>query len=44
MHALLFLMRRFRHDQRANIAVIFAIVCVPLITTVGCAVDYSRAS
>jgi Flp pilus assembly protein TadG len=44
MHARLFLIRRFRHDQRANIAVIFAIVCVPLITTVGCAVDYSRAS
>lgn len=44
MHALLFLIRRFRHDQRANIAVIFALVCVPLITAVGCAVDYSRAS
>jgi uncharacterized membrane protein len=38
------LIRRFCRDQRANIAVIFALVCLPLITAVGCAVDYSRAS
>src|ERR1700694_2807525 len=37
------LMRRFCSDQRGNIAVIFAIACVPLISAVGCAVDYSRA-
>ncbi|MGL9619520.1 pilus assembly protein [Bradyrhizobium sp. U531] len=36
--------RRFGRDRRGNIAVIFALACVPLITTVGCAVDYSRAT
>jgi hypothetical protein len=35
---------RFRRDQRGNIAVIFAIACLPLISAVGCAVDYSRAT
>jgi Flp pilus assembly protein TadG len=35
---------RFRRDQRGNIAVIFAIACVPLISGVGCAIDYSRAT
>lgn len=34
----------FVRDKRGNIAVIFAIACVPLITAVGCAVDYSRAT
>jgi Flp pilus assembly protein TadG len=38
------LIDRFRRDRRGNIAVIFAISCVPLITAVGCAVDYSNAS
>jgi Flp pilus assembly protein TadG len=36
--------RRFVRDKRGNIAVIFAIACVPLITVVGCAIDYSRAT
>jgi Flp pilus assembly protein TadG len=36
--------RRFARDQRGNVAVIFALCCVPLITFVGCAVDYSRAT
>ncbi len=36
--------RQFGRDRRGNIAVIFALACVPLITTVGCAVDYSRAT
>jgi Flp pilus assembly protein TadG len=36
--------RRFACDQRGNIAVIFALCCVPLITMVGCAVDYARAT
>jgi Flp pilus assembly protein TadG len=36
--------RHFRKDQRGNIAVIFAIACVPVISTVGCAVDYSMAT
>jgi Flp pilus assembly protein TadG len=38
------LVHRFARDRRGNIAVIFAICCVPLITVVGCAVDYSRAT
>ena len=38
------LIRRFVRDRRGNIAVIFAICCVPLITAVGCAIDYSRAT
>ena len=38
------LMRRFCSDRRGNIAVIFAIACVPLISAVGCAVDYSLAT
>jgi Flp pilus assembly protein TadG len=44
MHKALGLIDRFRRDRRGNIAVIFAISCVPLITAVGCAVDYSNAS
>src|SRR3954452_7904330 len=36
--------RRFARNQRGNVAVIFAICCVPLITMVGYAVDYSRAT
>jgi|GEM_PF-6559804 hypothetical protein len=35
---------RFIGDRRGNISVIFALACVPLITAVGCAVDYSRAT
>jgi Flp pilus assembly protein TadG len=35
---------RFRRDQRGNIAVIFALTCVPLISALGCAVDYTRAT
>ncbi|AWL93137.1 Flp pilus assembly protein TadG [Bradyrhizobium ottawaense] len=38
------IIRRFVQDRRGNIAVIFALACVPLITAVGCAVDYSRAT
>jgi Flp pilus assembly protein TadG len=34
---------RFLGDQRGNIAVIFAIACVPLISGIGCAIDYSEA-
>lgn len=34
----------FRRDQRGNIAVIFALALIPLMTAVGCAVDYSRAA
>lgn len=42
--ALSIILRRFIHDRRGNIAVIFALACVPLITVVGYAVDYSRAT
>jgi Flp pilus assembly protein TadG len=38
------LIGRFRKDKRGNIAVIFAIACVPLISAVGCAIDYSEAT
>ena len=38
------LMNRFRRDQRGNIAVIFAIAAIPLISAVGCAIDYSEAT
>jgi Flp pilus assembly protein TadG len=37
-------MNRFRRDQRGNIAVIFAIACIPLISAIGCAIDYSEAT
>jgi Flp pilus assembly protein TadG len=38
------LISRFRRDTRANIAVIFAIAAVPIVTAVGCATDYSMAA
>ncbi|MBR0991420.1 pilus assembly protein [Bradyrhizobium japonicum] len=42
--ALSTIIRRFVHDRRGNIAVIFALGCIPLIAAVGCAVDYSMAT
>lgn len=42
--ALRILIRHFVRDRRGNIAVIFALSCVPLITVIGCAVDYARAT
>ena len=44
MRNLVSLIDRFRRDQRGNIAVIFVIACVPLISALGCAVDYTRAT
>jgi Flp pilus assembly protein TadG len=38
------LTNRFRKDKRGNVAVIFAITCVPLISAIGCAIDYSEAT
>jgi Flp pilus assembly protein TadG len=38
------LMNRFRKDQRGNIVMIFAIVLVPLLSFMGAALDYSRAT
>ena len=34
------LISRFRRDTSANIAVIFAIATIPILTAVGCATDY----
>ena len=44
MRSFLHLTNRFRKDERGNLAVIFAIACVPLISAVGCAIDYSEAT
>src|ERR1700738_3068523 len=38
------LISRFRQDKKANIAVIFAIALIPILTALGCAVDYSLAT
>ncbi|WP_296516535.1 pilus assembly protein TadG-related protein [Rhodopseudomonas sp.] len=34
----------FRRNKRGNVAVIFAIALLPLLTAIGCAVDYSTAT
>src|SRR5665647_373132 len=44
MRNLFRLIGRFGRDRRGNIAVIFTIACVPIISAVGCAVDYSMAT
>src|SRR5215216_1550133 len=44
MRAFSDLLRRFRRDDSGNIAVIFTLAALPLISAVGCAVDYSRAN
>ncbi len=44
MRSFFSLMNRFRRDRRGNIAVIFAIAAVPLISAIGCAIDYSEAA
>ncbi len=44
MRTLSNLLGRFSRDLSGNVAVMFAIVCVPLISAVGCGVDYSRAN
>jgi Flp pilus assembly protein TadG len=35
---------RFCRDRRGNVAIIFAITAIPLISAIGCAVDYSQAT
>src|SRR4051812_46304104 len=35
---------RFRRDKSGNIAVIFTLALLPILSAVGCAIDYSRAS
>jgi len=37
-------LKRFVGDTRGNIAVIFAIACIPLLSGVGCAIDYALAT
>jgi Flp pilus assembly protein TadG len=44
MRKLVHLMRHFRSDQRGNIAVIFTLALLPILSSVGCVVDYSRAT
>ena len=44
MRTFLGLISSFRKDRRGNIAVIFAIACIPVISAIGCGVDYSEAS
>jgi Flp pilus assembly protein TadG len=36
------LLARFRRDKTGNIAVIFAIALLPVLSSVGCAIDYSE--
>ena len=44
MRNLLRLMNRFRGDQRGNIAVLFTLALLPVLSAIGCVVDYSRAT
>lgn len=44
MRAFSRLMNRFRRDQGGNIAVFFGIACLPVLSAIGCGVDYSEAS
>jgi Flp pilus assembly protein TadG len=37
------LISHFGRSSKANVAVIFALACIPMLTAVGCAVDYSLA-
>jgi Flp pilus assembly protein TadG len=38
------LLNRFRRDRRGNVVIIFALVLIPLLTFMGAAIDYSRAT
>ncbi|QWG23248.1 pilus assembly protein [Bradyrhizobium sediminis] len=44
MRTLLGEIGRFRRDKSGNIAVIFTLALMPILSAVGCAVDYSRAT
>ena len=35
---------RFRRDRRGNVAVIFVLALLPLLSAIGCAIDYTRAT
>jgi Flp pilus assembly protein TadG len=38
------LLSRFRRDRRGNIAIIFALSLLPILTGIGCATDYTNAT
>ncbi|THD68317.1 MAG: pilus assembly protein [Bradyrhizobium sp.] len=44
MRALFREVGRFRRDKSGNIAVIFTLALLPILSAIGCAVDYSRAT
>jgi Flp pilus assembly protein TadG len=44
MRKFLGLIGGFRGDQRGNVAVIFVLALLPLLSAIGCAIDYSRAT
>src|SRR5260370_37206647 len=44
MRNLIRLIGRFHQNRRGNVAVIFAFATIPLVSAIGCAVDYSLAT
>ncbi|WP_426437940.1 TadE/TadG family type IV pilus assembly protein [Bradyrhizobium genosp. P] len=44
MRFLMLILRCFRSDRSGNVAIIFALLLLPMVVAVGCAVDYSRAN
>jgi Flp pilus assembly protein TadG len=44
MHAFFREISRFRRDRSGNISVIFTLALLPILSSIGCAVDYSRAT
>jgi Flp pilus assembly protein TadG len=44
MHNLFRLIGRFHQNRRGNVAIIFAFATIPLVSAIGCAVDYSLAT
>src|SRR6201994_2409997 len=44
MHPFFTTIHRFSGNKSGNVAMMFAIVCVPILSAVGCAVDYSMAT
>jgi Flp pilus assembly protein TadG len=44
MHNLLRLIGRFHQNRRGNVAIIFALATIPLVSAIGCAIDYSLAT
>jgi Flp pilus assembly protein TadG len=44
MHTLFREISRFRRDKSGNIAIIFALTLLPIVSAIGCAVDFSLAT